>query len=54
LGVPVGSVAYVQNGITYPLGGTFHTFQIKITMTANDPTVPPEIQNFRCISVPAG
>ena len=54
LGVANGSVSYVQNGITYPLGGQFSTFQIKIVMTANDPTVPPEIQNLRAIAVPGG
>ena len=54
LGVANGSVAYVQSGITYPIGGTFNTFQIKIVLTANDPTVPPEVQNMRAIAVPAG
>ena len=54
LGVANGSVAYVQNGITYPIGGQFNTFQLKIVMTANDPTVPPEIQNMRAIAVPSG
>jgi hypothetical protein len=54
VGVPIGSVNYVQNGITYPIGGTFQTFQIKIVLTANDPTVPPEVQNMRGIAVPAG
>jgi hypothetical protein len=54
LGQPNGSVAYVQNGITYPIGGTYITFALKITLTANDPTVAPEVQNYRAIAVPAG
>ncbi len=54
LGIPRGSVSYVENGITYPIGGKFKTFSIKIVLIANDPTVPPEVQNMRAIAVPAG
>jgi len=49
-----GQLSYVQNGITYPLGGTFQYFAIKIVLFANDETVPPLVQNYRAIAVPAG
>jgi hypothetical protein len=49
-----GQLSYVQNGVTFPLGGTFQYFAIKIVLFANDPTVPPLVQNFRAIAVPAG
>jgi hypothetical protein len=51
---PIGSVNYTYNGIQYPLGGKFANFAIKIVLTANDPTVPPEVQSMQAISVPAG
>jgi hypothetical protein len=54
VGVPIGSAAYVQNGVQYPIGGAFGTFMIKIVLFANDPTVPPEVQNLRAIAVPSG
>jgi hypothetical protein len=50
----IGSVSYVENGITYPIGGKFKSFSIKIVLTANDPTVAPVVQNFRAIAIPAG
>ncbi len=49
-----GQLSYVQNGIIYPLGGTFQYFAIKIVLFANDPTVPPLVQDYRCIAVPSG
>jgi len=49
-----GQLSYVQNGVTYPLGGTFQYFAIKIVLFANDETVPPLVQNYRAIAVPAG
>jgi len=54
LGIPKGSVSYVEGGTTYPLGGKFKTFAIKVVLNANDPTVPPVVQNIRIIAVPAG
>jgi hypothetical protein len=54
LGIPNGTVNYVHNGTTYPLGGKFKTFQIKVVLTANDPTVPPEVQSLRIVAVPQG
>ena len=49
-----GQISYIQNGITYPLGGKYKYFAIKIVLFANDPTVPPLVQNFRAIATPNG
>jgi hypothetical protein len=49
-----GVLSYVQNGITYPLGGQFQQFAIKIVLLANDPTVPPLVQALRGVAIPAG
>lgn len=47
-------LSYKENGVTYPLGGKFRFFAIKIVMTAADPTVYPTIYNYRAIATPAG
>lgn len=52
--LPSGILSYVENGITYPLGGKFKHFAIKVVMSTNDPTVVPVINNLRAIAVPAG
>ena len=49
-----GSLNYVENNITYPLGGTFKYFAIKLVMLTADPSVPPIIRNLRAIALPAG
>jgi hypothetical protein len=49
-----GTLSYVQGGVTFPLGGKFQQFQIKLVLLANDPTVPPLVQSIRGIAVPAG
>lgn len=49
-----GTLSYIINGITYPLGGKFKTFALKIVLFADDPTVPPLIQDWHAICVPAG
>jgi hypothetical protein len=38
----------------YPLGGKFKYFAIKIVLTADDPTVPPLVENYHVVCVPAG
>ena len=50
----VNRISYVENGITYPIGGTFKYFAIKIVMMAEDTTVTPIVRNFRAIATPAG
>jgi hypothetical protein len=47
-------LSYVEGGVTYPLGGTFKYFAIKIVLTAADPTVTPYLRNYRAIATPAG
>jgi hypothetical protein len=49
-----GALSYVQNGVTYPLGGKFKYFAIKLVLFANDPTVPPLVQDYRAVAIPAG
>ena len=48
------SLSYTKNGVTYPLGGTFKYFSIKLVMLAQDASVPPIIQNMRAIALPGG
>jgi hypothetical protein len=47
-------LSYVENGVVYPLGGTFKYYAIKIVMSAADPTVVPTVRNFRAIATPSG
>ena len=53
-GKPSGSLSYTQDGVKYPLGGTFKYFAIKIVLLAADPTVSPVITGMRAIAYPAG
>lgn len=50
----VNLLSYVENGITYPIGGTFRQFALKIVLTAKDPSVTPSVRNFRAIATPSG
>ena len=47
-------LSYVENGVTYPLGGKFRNFAVKVVMTAKDPSVTPYVTNIKAIAVPAG
>ena len=49
-----GKLAYVENGIDYPLGGKFKDFAIKLVLLAEDTTVVPYVKNIRVIATPAG
>jgi hypothetical protein len=49
-----GELSYVENSVTYPIGGKFKTFAIKIAMTSTDPTVYPIILDMRTIATPKG
>src|SRR6478609_1252167 len=53
-GLPGGNLAYTEDGITYPLGGKFKSFALKIVLFANDPTVVPKVLAMRAIAVPGG
>ena len=47
-------LSYVEGGTTYPLGGKFKYFAIKIVLTAGDTTVVPAVKNLRAIATPSG
>jgi hypothetical protein len=49
-----GLIQYVDNGKSYPLGGTFKYFAVKIRLTANDPSVIPSVDSLKVIAVPGG
>ena len=50
----VNRISYVENGITYPLGGKFKYYAIKIVMTSKNASVVPYVKNYRAIATPAG
>lgn len=47
-------LSYVENGITYPVGGKFKSFAIKVCLTSSDPSLVPKIRNLRIIATPEG
>lgn len=49
-----GSLSYIENDVTYPLGGKFKYFAVKIVMLSLDPSVPPIVRNLRAIALPSG
>jgi hypothetical protein len=49
-----GTISYTEGTNTYPLGGTFKYFAIKICLTAEDPSVIPYVESMRAVAVPGG
>ena len=47
-------LAYVENGTTYPLGGKFKSFAVKVVLTTTDASLVPKIRNLRVIATPEG
>jgi hypothetical protein len=47
-------VEYLEDGIQYPIGGTFKYFAIKIVMFAECGCVSPTVNNLRAIALPGG
>jgi len=47
-----GQIEYFEGDKSYPLGGTFKYFAVKVVMTASDPTVVPLIEDLRIVAVP--
>lgn len=47
-------LSYVENGITYPIGGKFKSFAIKVCLTSTDPSLVPKIRNLRILATPEG
>ena len=54
INTPSGLLSYSENGVTYPLGGTFKHFAIKLVLFADDATVPPIVKTMRAIATPSG
>jgi len=50
----INKISYIEDGVTYPIGGTFKYFAIKIVMLAECGCVAPTIRNLRAISLPEG
>ena len=53
-GQPSGKLQYTQNGVQYPLGGTFKYFAVKLVLLASDPTTVPVLQSLQIAAYPAG
>lgn len=49
-----GYLTYEENGVTYPLGGKFKNFAVKVVLLAQDPSVVPVVKGFRALAVPGG
>ena len=47
-------ISYTENGISYPIGGKFKRFQIKVCLLSPDPSLVPKIRNLRIIATPEG
>lgn len=47
-------ISYTENGINYPIGGSFKSFAIKVCMRTTDASIVPKIRNLRIIAVPSG
>jgi hypothetical protein len=47
-------ISYIENGISYPIGGTFKNFQIKVCMITTDQSLIPRVKNLRISAVPEG
>jgi hypothetical protein len=50
----INKISYIEDGVTYPIGGTFKYFAIKIAMLAECGCVAPTVRNLRAISLPEG
>ena len=50
----INKLSYVEDGATYPLGGTFKHFAIKIVMLAECGCVSPTVRNLRAVALPEG
>jgi len=47
-------LSYVENGITYPIGGKFKSFAVKVVLTTTDASLVPKVRNLRVIATPEG
>lgn len=47
-------ISYTENGRTYPIGGRYKRFAVKVCLLTPDPALVPKIDNLRIIAVPEG
>jgi hypothetical protein len=47
-------IVYTENGQTYPIGGKFKKFQIKVCLLSPDPSLVPKVKNLRILATPEG
>jgi hypothetical protein len=47
-------INYTENGVSYPIGGSFKNFQIKVCMITSDQSLIPRVKNLRITAVPEG
>ena len=47
-------IKYTENGVAYPIGGSFKNFQVKVCLLSSDPSIVPKVKNLRIIAVPEG
>jgi hypothetical protein len=50
----INKLSYIEDGVTYPLGGTFKHFAIKIVLLAECGCVAPTLRNLRAVALPEG
>ena len=47
-------IKYTENGVAYPIGGSFKNFQVKVCLLSSDPSIIPKVKNLRIIATPEG
>jgi len=47
-------ISYTENGRTYPVGGRFKRFAVKVCLLSPDPALVPKLDNLRIVAVPEG
>lgn len=47
-------ISYTENGRTYPIGGRYKNFAIKVCLLTPDPALVPKLDNLRIIAIPEG
>jgi hypothetical protein len=52
--IDTGYIQYIQDGNSYPLGGEFKYFAIKLRLVAQDPSVTPAVDTLKVLAVPGG
>ena len=48
----ISQIEYFDGDVSYPLGGKFKYFAIKLALTAQDPTVVPMVDSLKVLAVP--